>query len=153
MTVGALEPQFYQELIKQLTIAEVENVPDQFPDDAEEAKNQMTEIFLQKTQAEWQAIFDQTDACVAPVLSLDEAPLHPHNASRGSFIRNAKGQHDPAPAPRLSRTPAVILGSREEPSIGENTREVLAEMGYKTEEIKQLIQDKVVHQVNSNAKL
>ncbi|XP_057364517.1 alpha-methylacyl-CoA racemase-like [Daphnia carinata] len=153
MTVGALEPQFYQELVNQLANAGVENVPDQFPDDPEVAKNQMADIFLQKTRAEWQAIFDQTDACVTPVLDLGEAPLHQHNAFRGSFIRNAKGQCDPAPAPRLSRTPALDLGSIEEPSIGENTREVLTEIGYKTDEIKQLIQDKVVHQVNSSAKL
>lgn len=109
MTVGALEPQFYQELINQLANAGVENVPDQFPNDLEVANNQMASIFLQKTQAEWQAIFDQTDACVTPVLGLGDAPLHQHNAFRGSFIRNAEGKYDPAPAPRLSRTPALDL--------------------------------------------
>ena len=153
MSVGALEPQFYQEFFQRLIGAGIKNVPDQYPDDAEEAKAQMTEIFLQKTQAEWRAIFDGTDACVAPVLSLDEAPLHEHNASRGSFIRNTKGQWDPAPAPRLSRTPAQALTNVEEPQIGENTRDILAQMGFNKEEIQKFIKNKIAHQVNGSAKL
>ena len=64
MSVGALEPQFYQEFFQRLIGAGIKNVPDQYPDDAEEAKAQMTEIFLQKTQAEWRAIFDGTDALI-----------------------------------------------------------------------------------------
>jgi alpha-methylacyl-CoA racemase len=153
MTVGALEPQFYQELIQRLSDAGVENVPDQYPDDSEEAKAKMTDIFLQKTQEEWRAIFDGTDACVAPVLSLDEAPLHEHNLSRGSFVRNTKGQYDPAPAPRLSRTPAQAQNNVEEPSIGENTREILMQMGYTTEDIQKFVKNKVAHQINGSAKL
>jgi len=153
MTVGALEPQFYQKLIQRLTDAGVKNVPDQYPDDSEEAKAQMTDIFLQKTQAEWRAIFDGTDACVAPVLTLDEAPLHEHNHSRGSFIRNTKGQYDPAPAPRLSRTPAQAQNNVEEPLIGENTREILMQMGYSKEDIQTFVKNKVAHQINGSAKL
>ncbi len=153
MTLGALEPQFYQEFVDRLSNAGIENAPSQYPDDAEEAKKHLSEIFLQKTQAEWQAIFDHTDACVAPVLSLDEAPLHPHNASRQSFIRNKRGQYDPAPAPRLSRTPAQPQNGIEEPSIGENSKEILAQMGYSSEDIQKFVRNRVVHQANANAKL
>lgn len=153
MTVGALEPQFYRELITKLSNAGVENIPDQYPENTEEAKKRMADIFLQKTQSEWQAIFDNTDACVAPVLSLDEAPLHPHNASRGSFLLNTKGKYDPAPAPRLSRTPAVARSDFPEPQIGENSREILIQLGYSSEDIQKLMQKKVVHQDNSSSKL
>lgn len=153
MTVGALEPQFYQEFIDRLSKAGIENVPSQYPDDAEEAKKRLAEIFLQKTQLEWQGIFDHTDACVAPVLSLDEAPLHPHNAFRQSFLLNAKGQYDPTPAPRLNRTPAQPKNSVEEPTIGENSREILVQIGYNSEDIQKLLKNKVIHQTNTNAKL
>lgn len=153
MTVGALEPQFYQELLTKLASAGFKDVPDQYPEDPKEAKKRMADIFRQKTQSEWQDIFDGTDACVAPVLSLDDAALHPHNVSRASFVLNTKGKYDPAPAPRLSRTPAVAQNEQEEPRIGENSREILMQLGYSSNNIQKLVQTKVVHQENSIAKL
>ena len=153
MTVGALEPQFYQELVDKLSNAGIDNIPDQYPDNEQDAKKRMADIFQQKTRDEWRAIFDGTDACVAPVLSLDEAALHPHNVSRKSFVINSKGQYDPAPAPRLSRTPAEPRADLHEPAIGDNSSQVLSEIGYTPEEVAKLIKGNVVHQTAVTSKL
>ena len=147
MTVGCIEPQFYREFAKRLTDAGFENVPGHFVDDKEAAKKQLTDIFLQKTQIEWCAIFDNSDACVAPVLNLEEAPLHKHNAARGSFIQNVNGQYDPAPAPRFSRTPAVPQNDKSEPDIGENSIEILKQIGYSSSEIDRFVHNEAVHQI------
>ncbi|MGH0187986.1 UNVERIFIED_CONTAM: hypothetical protein FKN15_027469 [Acipenser sinensis] len=102
-----------------------------------ELKRIFTETFASKTQAEWSKIFDGTDACVTPVLSLDEVSSHPHNRERGSFIVDAQGEISPRPAPLLSRTPAMPCLSGG-PLIGEHTDLVLAEHGYSKEEIAKL---------------
>jgi len=94
------------------------------------------EIFKTKTRDEWSAIFDGKDACVAPVLGLDEVNRHPHNRERGLII-DIEAAAQPAPAPRLSRTPGKAVkpaGPR-----GANTREILEMMGYSNEEIEGLI--------------
>lgn len=150
MTVGALEPQFYHELVRLLSDAGYQNIPEQHPEDAHAAKRRMTEIFKEKTQAEWQAIFDGTDACVAPVLSLDEAPLHPHNLARKSFALDSSGQYAPAPAPRLSRTLADPPMNQKEPDIGDNTVEVLKEIGVSETDIQSLLKAKIAHQTHRN---
>ncbi len=154
MSVGALEPQFYKELVKRLKSAGFDDIPSQFPEDAEAAKKRMSDIFLSKTRSEWQTIFDGTDACVAPVLSMDEAAAHPHNVARSSFLSNSQGQSDPGPAPRLSRTPAVPQNNKPEPAIGENSISILEQFGYSPDEIKKLVQSKVVYQeTDINSKL
>ncbi|MGH0172770.1 UNVERIFIED_CONTAM: hypothetical protein FKN15_008804 [Acipenser sinensis] len=102
-----------------------------------ELKRIFTETFASKTQAEWSKIFDGTDACVTPVLSLDEVSSHPHNRERGSFIVDAQGEISPRPAPLLSRSPAMPCLSGG-PLIGEHTDLVLAEHGYSKEEIAKL---------------
>ena len=71
----------------------------------DELKERMTALILTKTRDEWCAIMDGTDICFAPVLSLKEAPQHPHNVARGTFIEEG-GMVQPAPAPRFSATPA-----------------------------------------------
>ena len=68
-------------------------------------KDKLTALFLTKTRDEWCAIMDGTDICFAPVLSLTEAPKHPHNVARKTFVREG-GIVQPAPAPRFSATPA-----------------------------------------------
>ena len=152
MTVGALEPQFYGELERCLKDCGFENVPGQFPDDAEQAKGIMRDIFLTKTQQEWQEIFDGRDACVAPVVELQEADQHIHNSSRKTFLRGAKGLQ-PAPAPRLSRTPAVAQTEQPEPAIGQHSAQVLLEIGYTQAQIDGLISERVVKQARPEAKL
>jgi alpha-methylacyl-CoA racemase len=106
MAVGPLEGRFYAEFIGLLGLA------DAFPDRWDlarwdELRAAVTERFLTRTRAEWTEVFDGTDACVAPVLSLTEAPHHPHLAARSTFVEHS-GLTQPAPAPRFSATPVSV---------------------------------------------
>jgi alpha-methylacyl-CoA racemase len=110
MAVGALEPQFYAELLDRLELTDTE-----FPQwDRErwpELKERLATIFRERTRAHWTEVFEGSDACVTPVLDLFEAPSHPHNQLRASF---AQFDHVtlPAPAPRFSATPSSYAESR-----------------------------------------
>ena len=136
VAVGAIEPQFYAALLHGLGL-DPKTMPDQNDRKhwAETAKR-FTDLFASKTRAEWCAIFDGTDACVAPVLGLGEAGDHPHNRARGLLVEG-EGGLEPVPAPRLSRTPGI--GGRPRPKAGAHTREVLAEVGLSAAEIDGLI--------------
>ncbi|MFB7969579.1 CaiB/BaiF CoA transferase family protein [Streptomyces rubiginosohelvolus] len=106
MAVGPLEGRFYAEFARLLGIA------DAFPDRWDlarwdELRAAVTERFLTRTRAEWTEVFAGTDACVAPVLSLGEAPHHPHLAARSTFVEHG-GRTQPAPAPRFSATPVSV---------------------------------------------
>ncbi|MFD5694252.1 CaiB/BaiF CoA transferase family protein [Streptomyces rubiginosohelvolus] len=106
MAVGPLEGQFYAEFARLLGIA------DAFPDRWDlarwdELRAAVTERFLTRTRAEWTEVFAGSDACVAPVLSLTEAPHHPHLAARSTFVEHG-GRTQPAPAPRFSATPVSV---------------------------------------------
>ena len=105
--VGGIEPQFYAELLEGLGLADDplfarQNDKANWP----AMKERFAAVFATKTRDEWAAIFDGTDACVAPVLSPWEAHLHPHNQARSTFVE-VDGVVQPAPAPRFSRTPSV----------------------------------------------
>ncbi|HVL90778.1 MAG TPA: CaiB/BaiF CoA-transferase family protein, partial [Actinomycetota bacterium] len=137
IAVGALEPQFYAEFIR---LAGLEGIAD--PEGVRfdrsrwpEMKQRYAEHFKTKTLAEWTEIFEGSDACVAPVLSMDEAVAHPHNDTRRTFVE-AGGIPQPAPAPRFSRTPPSIR--RPPPAPGEQTDEVLAGRGFDPAEIARL---------------
>lgn len=111
MAVGAIEPQFYAELLSRLDLADDPEFRAQLDAGAwPHLKTRLTEVFRQKTRTEWTAIFEGSDACVAPVLSLREAGEHPHNRARATFVE-ADGITMPAPAPRYSksttRTPSL----------------------------------------------
>jgi alpha-methylacyl-CoA racemase len=104
LAVGALEPRFYAELLERLGLA-----ADDLPPQLDRAgwpllRERLAAVFLTRTRDEWCALLEGTDACVAPVLSLLEAPTHPHNRARATFVEVA-GHPQPAPAPRFSRTP------------------------------------------------
>ncbi|WP_424918042.1 CaiB/BaiF CoA transferase family protein [Streptomyces sp. wa1064] len=123
MAVGPLEGRFYAEFIGLLGIA------DAFPDRWDlarwdELRAAVTERFLTRTRAEWTEVFDGTDACVAPVLSLTEAPHHPHLAARSTFVEHS-GLTQPAPAPRFSATPVSVRGGPARP--GGDTAAVAAD--------------------------
>jgi alpha-methylacyl-CoA racemase len=125
VSVGALEPQFYAELVERLGLT------DQAPDRDDPAalpalRDLLTETFRRRTQAEWAEVFDATDACVAPVLPLSEAATHPHLVARGTFVE-LEGIVQPAPAPRFSRTPGAVGMPPGGP--GAHTREALAAWG------------------------
>ncbi len=130
--VGAIEPQFYAELLRLLGLAG-EDLPDQMDREAWPAmKERFAAVFATRTRHEWAGIFAGTDACAAPVLSVAEAPDHPHNRFRGTFTEVA-GVVQPAPAPRFLGTPGAIR--RPPPNPGQYGDEALAEWGLATEEI------------------
>ncbi|XP_043536939.1 alpha-methylacyl-CoA racemase [Chiloscyllium plagiosum] len=137
MAVGALEPQFYEQLIEGLGLDSTKLPPQNSQSDWPELKRIFTEAFAAKSQEHWTKIFDGTDACVTPVLSFQEAFSHPHNRERGSFITAQDGQVSPRPAPVLSRTPAIVSLERD-PRVGEHTQLVLAEHGFTKEQINKL---------------
>jgi alpha-methylacyl-CoA racemase len=113
MAVGALEPQFYGEFVRLLGVEEGPDgarreLPDrQDPRAWGELRALVAERFKTRTRDEWDEVFRDSDACVAPVLSLREAPHHPHLAARETFVEHA-GITQPAPAPRFSATPAAV---------------------------------------------
>ena len=107
VSIGAIEPQFYAELLEKLGLAG-EELPRQM-DRAQwpAMKQRLEKIFKTKTRDEWCEIMEGSDACFAPVLAMSEAPEHPHNA-RAPDIHRVAGTMQPAPAPRFSRTPPAI---------------------------------------------
>ncbi|XP_042899562.1 alpha-methylacyl-CoA racemase isoform X2 [Parasteatoda tepidariorum] len=147
MSVGAIETKFYSLLCKGLGV-DPEKCP-QF-DNWDENIEMFSKIFLTKTQEEWCKIFDLTDACVAPVLPMEEAHHHPHNSCKGTFICSDE-KVVPSPAPTLSRTPAAVKLT--EPLNGQHSIEILREEGFSSEEIKKYIDDKVVHALNVKSSL
>ncbi|MDN3351843.1 CaiB/BaiF CoA-transferase family protein [Actinomadura sp. DC4] len=135
MSVGALEPQFYAALLHGLGLAD-EDLPGQLDRDRwPELRARFTEVFKQRTRDEWTAVFDGTDACVAPILGLAEAPAHGHATARTGFIE-VGGLPQPAPAPRFSRTSAETPAPPVRP--GEHTDAALGELGLTPEEIADL---------------
>jgi alpha-methylacyl-CoA racemase len=106
VSIGAIEPQFYALLLERLGLAGDPAFADQGDQTAwPEAKARLAAIFRTRTRDEWCAIMEDSDICFAPVLSLHEAPRHPHNVARGTFVE-ADGVIQPAPAPRFLGTPA-----------------------------------------------
>ncbi|MEU6477256.1 CaiB/BaiF CoA-transferase family protein [Streptomyces sp. NPDC047017] len=113
MAVGALEPRFYEEFLRLLGLPEMTGAHlDVGRWDA--LREAVTARFAARTREEWTAVFEDSDACVAPVLSLREAPHHPHLAARGTFTEHA-GLTQPAPAPRFSATPTAVRGAPARP--------------------------------------
>ncbi|MFC8422805.1 CaiB/BaiF CoA transferase family protein [Streptomyces sp. NPDC057236] len=107
MAVGALEPQFYTVFVSLLGL-DGEDLPDRAdPRNWPELRTVFTARFKTATRAEWTAVFEDTDACVAPVLSLHEAAGHRHLTGRGTYTQ-AYGITQPAPAPRFSATPGTL---------------------------------------------
>jgi len=126
LAVGALEPAFYDELVRLLGIAET--APDRnLPVNHPELRRVIAEAVSARTQAEWVEVFAGSDACVAPVLPLTEAFTHPHLAARGTFVER-DGMTQPAPAPRFSRTSATLT-TPPPARPGEHTREALSAWG------------------------
>ncbi|NXP53160.1 AMACR racemase, partial [Heliornis fulica] len=152
MAVGAIEPQFYEQLLKGLGL-DSGKLPSQLSvSDWPEMKQKFASVFAQKTQDEWCSIFDGTDACVTPVLSFDNVASHQHNKQRSSFIKNDEEEISPRPAPVLSRTPAIPSFKRD-PLIGEHTEEILLEYGFTEEEIAKLYSDKIIEFSKAKANL
>ncbi|MCW2841231.1 MAG: carnitine dehydratase [Aeromicrobium sp.] len=141
MSVGPLEPQFYAALVRGLGLTDA---PGQFEIGRwDELRTRLTETFASRTRAEWEQVFDGTDACVAPVLSMTEAYAHPHNVARGTYVER-DGLTQPAPAPRFSATPATLTTPPH--AAGADTTEALTAWGIA--DVPQLIADGVAVQAD-----
>lgn len=140
MAVGAIESQFYQVFVERLGLKA--SLPNQYDVDQWPAmKETIQSAFITKTRDEWTAIFEDSDACVSPVLAMGEAKDHPHNRARGNFVER-DGIWQPRTAPRFSRTDGGAPG-RAVP-IGHDTRELLVELGYSDDEQQALLADAAV---------
>jgi alpha-methylacyl-CoA racemase len=125
VAVGALEPQFYAELLRLLEL-DAEEFPQWDRARWPEFKQRFAAVFATRTRDEWARMLEPAEACSTPVLALHEAPAHPHNTARGTFVE-VDGRVQPAPAPRFSRTPGAISRPASEP--GADTDQVLADWG------------------------
>ncbi|MFE9203186.1 CaiB/BaiF CoA transferase family protein [Micromonospora sp. NPDC007230] len=134
LAVGALEPRFYDELVRRTGFP---LAGDEAPDRTDPAnwpalRTAWARLFRTRTRDEWTELLAGSDACVAPVLDWTEAPEHPHLAARGVFVDH-DGITQPAPAPRFSATPTAVR--RPPPRPGEHTDELLAEAGFDPDRI------------------
>jgi len=135
VSIGSIEPQFYAQLLE-LTGLKGEAMPHQMDRSGwPKGKERLTAIFKTKTRDEWCAVMEGTDVCFAPVLSLAEAPEHPHMKARNTFVE-VEGVRQPGPAPRFSRTPGVI--ERPPAHAGEHTDEALADWGFPSGDVEAL---------------
>lgn len=130
ISLGSIEPQFYALLVEKAGLDPTEFAPQNKRSGWPELKEKITSVFKTKTRDEWCAIMEGTDVCFAPVLDLVEAPKHPHNIARKTYIQ-LDGITQPAPAPRFSRTVSEVkFGSR---AAGEDTEAVLSDWGIKND--------------------
>ncbi len=134
VAVGTVEPKFYAELMERLGL---EFDPDAQYDKSRwpQEKERLATVFRTKTRDEWCELLEGTDACFAPVLTPLEAPDHPHNQARGTFLAPG-GVPQPAPTPRFSRTPAAVPDPPMHP--GDDTDGVLGRWGFETDEVARL---------------
>ncbi|XP_055543300.1 alpha-methylacyl-CoA racemase [Wyeomyia smithii] len=143
MSVGAIEPQFYEELLDGLEL------PRDLPqyEDVEKTKVLFEEKFLTKTRDEWTQIFQHRDACVFPVLELDEAEKHPHNCDRNAFLDKREScctEIVPTPAPKLSRTPAQSGAAIGKTAITQMAVDIFNDFGLNVEDIVTLYDEGVI---------
>jgi alpha-methylacyl-CoA racemase len=137
MAVGPIEPAFFAEFIQRLGLSEHEFSDRMNPANWPAHGILIQAAFRHKTRAEWEAVFAGSDACVTPVLSLSEAPMHPHNRARGTFVE-VDGAPQPAVAPRFSRTPGALRSAPPKPGV--DGRAILEEVGFSPKEIDQLLE-------------
>jgi alpha-methylacyl-CoA racemase len=141
MAVGAIEGRFYAELLKGLEI-DPSSLPHQMDmPQWPKMADRFAAVFKTKTRDAWTRIFEGKDACVAPVLELNEVEHHPHNRER-ELILTIDDVPQPAPAPRLSRTPGRAAPARGR--RGANTAEILSELGYSEEDVKSFFKNEIV---------
>ncbi|MDO8911663.1 MAG: CaiB/BaiF CoA-transferase family protein [Phenylobacterium sp.] len=135
ISIGSIEPQFYALLLEKTGITDPAFAGQMKRGEWDSLRAKLAEVIAKKTQDEWTAIMGGTDVCFAPVLDLDEAPKHPHNVARQTFVEVA-GVIQPAPAPRFSATPGAIQGPP--PAIGAHDTEALTDWGFSGAEIEAL---------------
>jgi len=126
ISVGSIEPRFYTALLEKAGLdemdVETQNDFRRWP----EMKERLAEVFKARSREEWCDLMEGTDVCFAPVLDFQEAPAHPHNRARGTYIE-VEGHVQPAPAPRFSRTPSAVRFAPRKP--GSDLGNVLEDWG------------------------
>ena len=132
VAVGAIEPRFYDELLRRLGIDAATLPPRDDRTRWPEARQRLAAVFRTRKRDDWVRHFEGSDACFSPVLALDEVAGHPHNRAREALIER-DGILQPSPAPRLSRTPGTV--ARGAPQRGEHSDEILQDWGFTPAEI------------------
>jgi alpha-methylacyl-CoA racemase len=132
LSVGPIEPQFFALFLEKLGLDPAAHQDRMKPAAWPALKEELAAIFRTRPRDHWAALFEGSDACVAPVLSPLEAPAYPHNAARETFVTR-DGVVQPAPAPRFSATPGAIQGPP--PKIGAHNDEALTDWGFTAAEV------------------
>jgi alpha-methylacyl-CoA racemase len=135
VSFGSLEPKFFAVLIDVLDLEQSDQAGRNDPANWPSLRERIGTTVKQRTREEWEDVLGGSDACFAPILDMSEAPSHPHNVARESFIE-VGGVTQPAPAPRFSRTPGRV--SAPAATRGEHGREILSDWGFDSGEIEQL---------------
>ncbi len=135
ISIGSIEPQFYALLLEKCGIQDEAFLAQQDQEIWPDLREKLAQLFLTKTRSQWCELMEGTDVCFAPVLDLGEAPSHPHNIERKTYV-DFEGVTQPAPAPRFSRTESQIQSSAA--MAGEHTEQVLTDWGFTENEIEQL---------------
>jgi alpha-methylacyl-CoA racemase len=135
ISIASIEPQFYTLLLEKAGITDPQFKHQMSRDDWPELKSKLAAVIWTRTRDEWCALLDGTDVCFAPVLTLDEAPGHPHNVARQTFV-SVDGVAQPAPAPRFSATPGAIQSPP--PAIGAHNESALEDWGFSAADIAEL---------------
>lgn len=132
ISIGAIEPQFYLLLLEKTGISDPQFQHQMSREEWPELGEKLAAVIATRTRDDWCALMEGSDVCFAPVLTMDEAPTHAHNAARQTFVQVA-GVTQPAPAPRFSVTPGAIQGPP--PRIGADNDAALADWGVAVEAI------------------
>jgi alpha-methylacyl-CoA racemase len=136
VAVCAIERRFYRALLEGLGIDDIDPAEQHRSDGWPDHEARFAAAFKSRTRDEWAGVFEGTDACATPVLSMTEAPEHPHSRARGSYIE-VEGVLQPGPAPRFSRTPSAIRHGPQEDTA--NFRQILTDWGLGEEDIQAYI--------------
>jgi alpha-methylacyl-CoA racemase len=135
ISIGSIEPQFYALLLEKTCITDPAFQNQMSREAWPELSEKLAAVIRTKTRDEWCALMDGTDVCFGPVLSLEEAPAHAHNAARQTFV-TIEGVVQPAPAPRFSATPGAVQGPP--PAIGAHSEAALTDWGFSASQVERL---------------
>jgi alpha-methylacyl-CoA racemase len=127
VSIGSIEPQFYALLLEKAALTDPDFQAQMDRSKWPSLKEKIARVMKTKTRDEWDKVMEGTDVCYAPVLSLSEAPNHPHNKARGSFVE-IDGVVQPGPAPKFSRTKVEVQGPA--PTCGQHNDQILSEFGF-----------------------
>jgi alpha-methylacyl-CoA racemase len=137
ISIGSIEPQFYALLLELCEIDDPEFAKQNDKQHWASLRGKLEALFITQPRDHWCALLEGTDVCFAPVLDLQEAPTHPHNVARQSFVE-IDGVTQPAPAPRFSRTPSSVQAPAA--IAGEHSEAILNDWGFNSSEISALKQ-------------